>query len=87
MALQSAPMELKQVIGSLSRMRSELMTNKPLAPLTLAGNEADADAAVWNEHLNVRSKLEGSAPTWYNTIWLLSECYMYRSITQTLVLT
>ncbi|XP_043278823.1 damage-control phosphatase ARMT1-like [Venturia canescens] len=79
--------EIKRVIGDLSQLRSELMTNKPLTPLKLSDSKEDADANVWNDYLKTRQEIEGPALTWFNTVWLLSECYMYRRINQAFVLT
>lgn len=84
---KDAAEELKQVIGDLSKLRSELMTDKPLTPLKLSNKAADGDAIVWNDYLKARQDIEGPALTWYSTVWLLSECYMYRRINQALVLT
>ncbi|KAK0161787.1 hypothetical protein PV327_008201 [Microctonus hyperodae] len=79
--------ELKQVIGELSQLRSELMTNKPLDLLILTNSEKDRDAAIWNECIKNIEDASGTPPTWYNSVWLFSECYMYRRISQIFALT
>lgn len=79
--------EIKQIIGFISKMKNEMVTNKVLKPLTLIPDKTDDDAVVWNEFLDERTEIEGETPTWFNTIWLYCECYMYRRIAQELFLT
>ncbi|KAK0093970.1 hypothetical protein PV326_012205 [Microctonus aethiopoides] len=79
--------ELKQVIGDLSQLRSELMTNKPLNLLNLTNSEKDRDAAIWNKYIKNIEDTSGAPPTWYNAVWLFSECYMYRRISQIFTVT
>ncbi|XP_014298422.1 damage-control phosphatase ARMT1 isoform X1 [Microplitis demolitor] len=78
--------ELKQIIGSLSELKSELMTNKPLKFFNSSSNEED-DVLKWNECIKGKQSKDGNEPTWYHTVWLLSECYMYRRIAQILAST
>ena len=68
-------------------MKNEMVTNKVLTPLTLIPEKADDDAVVWNKFLDERTEIEGETPTWFNTIWLYCECYMYRRIAQEFALT
>ena len=68
-------------------MKNELVTNKVLKPLTVIPGKSDDDAMVWNKFLNERTEIEGEVPSWFNTIWLYCECYMYRRIAQELALT
>ncbi|KAF7989829.1 hypothetical protein HCN44_008503 [Aphidius gifuensis] len=79
--------EVKQIIGDLSKLRSEMMTNKQLQPLELSNTNKDADAAIWNKRLEEQQVIDKSPQTWYNSCWLLSECYMYRRISQIFSLT
>ncbi|GJQ84217.1 hypothetical protein Trydic_g2887 [Trypoxylus dichotomus] len=78
----NAAEELKSVIGELSKLKYELQTNKPLRKLT--GNSWDVQQ--YNKYLEHQSVLI-EHPTFYNAIWLHSECYMYRWIHQAFKLT
>jgi hypothetical protein len=51
----SKPDELKDVIGSMSKLRQEMMTNKPLCKIEDNGS----DAHLWNEYLE-RLKAENN---------------------------
>lgn len=84
---QNSAEELKQIIGDLSKLRSEMMTNKRLQPLELSHTSKDADADIWNKRLQDQEVIDESPQTWYNSCWLLSECYMYRRISQIFSLT
>ncbi|XP_043482522.1 damage-control phosphatase ARMT1-like [Leptopilina heterotoma] len=78
--------EIKHIIGCISKMKNEMVTNKELKPLTLL-SENDEDGIIWNKFLEERTEIEGKTPTWYNTIWIYCECYLYRRIYQELALT
>ncbi|CAH1954422.1 unnamed protein product [Acanthoscelides obtectus] len=69
--------ELKTVIGELSELKYEIQTNKPLKPLTSTA----PDARIYNEYIAEQATTE-NPPTHFHTIWLLTECYMYRRIAQ-----
>nr|CAI5834699.1 unnamed protein product [Callosobruchus analis] len=73
-----AAADLKTVIGELSELKYEVLMNQPLKPLTSAA----PDAAIYNEYIAEQANIE-SPPTHFHTIWLLTECYMYRRIAQT----
>ena len=64
--------DLKVVIGKLSKLRSEMQTNKPLLPLESPSHLGDCE--IWNKHLTKE------VHRWFNSPWLLVECYMYRAI-------
>lgn len=51
------------------------MTNKPLRPLISSGD----DVEIYNDYI-MQVTQENGEPTHFNTIWLLTECYMYRRI-------
>lgn len=68
-------------------MKNEMVTNKELKPLTLLPGNNDEDGIIWNKFFEKRTEIEGKIPTWYNTIWIYCECYMYRRIYQELALT
>lgn len=75
--------ELKQIIGEISQFKYEVQTNKPLKLLIedkLLGT-SPPDVKIYNEYIQKQETLEGHA-THFHTIWLLTECYMYRRIWQ-----
>ncbi|CAH1179474.1 unnamed protein product [Phaedon cochleariae] len=74
---EEAKEEIKTVIGQLSKLKYEIQTNKPLK---LLSSQA-ADAKIYNEYITRQANEEGHA-TYFHTIWLLAECYMYRRIWQ-----
>ena len=68
--------DLKSVIGQISKMRYEMLTDKPMVPIS---NGPDVDQ--WNTVFQVYEKeLEGAEPSWFSVSWLFAECYMYRKI-------
>ncbi|CAG9855611.1 unnamed protein product [Phyllotreta striolata] len=80
---EEAQEELKQIIGEMSQYKYELQTNKPIKPLIedkLFGT-SPPDVRIYNEHIQNLSLIEGHT-THFHTIWLLTECYMYRRIRQ-----
>lgn len=84
---ENATDEIKQVTGFISKLKNEITTNKTLKPLRLLTNGEDNDAEEWNKYLRERTEIENGTPTWFNTIWLYCECYMYRTLAQELLLT
>ncbi|XP_065346689.1 damage-control phosphatase ARMT1-like [Cloeon dipterum] len=62
---EEAREDIKSLIGSFSKLRNELQTNKPLVPINL-GDDVD----LWN------SCVQGGK--WFDSPWLLVECYLYR---------
>ncbi|XP_033337282.1 damage-control phosphatase ARMT1 isoform X2 [Megalopta genalis] len=74
--------EIKQVIGFISKLKNEMVTNKTLKPLPTVPDAQDNDADEWNKYLVKRTEIEGTTPTWFNTLWLYCECYMYRTLAQ-----
>uniref|UniRef100_A0A0B7AYW8 Sugar phosphate phosphatase n=1 Tax=Arion vulgaris TaxID=1028688 RepID=A0A0B7AYW8_9EUPU len=69
--------ELKALIGSLSQLRYEVMTNKPAAPL----RDSRVDKSEWNTELeNQIEKASGEEMKWFDSAWLWMECYLYRRI-------
>lgn len=74
---------MKQIIGEISQFKYEVQTNKPLKLLIedkLLGT-SPPDVKIYNEYIQKQETLEGHA-THFHTIWLLTECYMYRRIWQ-----
>ncbi|CAK9803850.1 Damage-control phosphatase ARMT1 [Anthophora quadrimaculata] len=78
---ENAAEEIKQVTGFISKLKSEIVTNKTLKPLQLI-DDKDTDAEEWNKYLLKVTEIEGEIPTWFNTVWLYCECYMYRILAQ-----
>ncbi|KAJ2807273.1 Hairy/enhancer-of-split with YRPW motif protein 2 [Coemansia helicoidea] len=68
-----ATAEGKALTGELSRLKHEMVTNKPLTPIEDDGAE---DIAVWNGWL--AAYFPGA--TWYSAPFLAWEPYMYRRI-------
>lgn len=68
--------ELKSIIGSCSKLRNEVQTNKVAVPL----QDSRDDTRVWNQYLQTVTEREGSPPSWFKSPWLYMECYMYRRI-------
>ena len=63
--------DLKQAVEEMSRLRYELVTNKPMHEIP--GDEE------WNKALR-----EHKEPKWFHTTWLLAECYAYRRLRECL---
>nr|CAB3223159.1 UPF0364 protein C6orf211 homolog [Phallusia mammillata] len=64
------------VVGKLSQLRSEIMTDKPLTYL----DDTLPDVHIWNQRFDAYVKDKGQLPTWFTAPWLYIECYMYRKI-------
>ncbi|KAI5742939.1 hypothetical protein M8J77_012880 [Diaphorina citri] len=73
---EGAREELKTVIGSISKLKSELQTNKPFLKIASGGVGADH----YNQLIDEKTKRDGEVPTWYYTEWLFAECYLYRRL-------
>jgi len=84
--LQDAEEDIKHIIGFISQLKNEIVTNKTLKPLRL-NSRMVTDAKEWNKYLEYRIHTDGEIPTWFNTIWLYCECYMYRVLAQEISLT
>jgi len=67
--------ELKTIIGKLSQLRSEMLTNKPLWPLVSAGSP---DFQKWNSCHS--AWLETAELKWFESPWLYVECHLYRVV-------
>ncbi|KAJ2203496.1 Hairy/enhancer-of-split with YRPW motif protein 2 [Coemansia sp. RSA 521] len=65
--------EGKQLTGLLSKLKHEMVTDKPLTPLD---DDGTGDIAEWNHWLAEYF----SGGTWYSTPFLAWETYMYRRI-------
>ncbi|XP_055937558.1 damage-control phosphatase ARMT1-like isoform X2 [Argiope bruennichi] len=74
----TAKEEVKEVIGRLSALQNEMVTNKNIKPLVCDS----PDVTVWNGYLKQHEDIYGFPPTWFESSWLYSECYFYRRIKQ-----
>lgn len=83
---QGAEEDIKHIIGFLSQLKNEIVTNKTLKPMRLNSSVTN-DAREWNKYLEYRTRVDGEIPTWFNTTWLYCECYMYRILIQEIGLT
>lgn len=69
--------DMKLIIGKLSQLRSEMLTNKTLRPLEISSSHLE-DCIKWNR--DITQGKDTNAPYWFSSPWLLVECYMYRAI-------
>lgn len=77
--------DAKDIISELSKLRKDLETNKPALLLECLDLEADFqffndDIEIWNRALQENKLVDGSLPRWFDSPWLLMECYLYRKI-------
>ncbi|XP_014204987.1 protein-glutamate O-methyltransferase [Copidosoma floridanum] len=79
--------EIKQVVGGISKLKNELVTNKAILPLIVMSNRDNDDAQIWNDKIEKLTEERQETQLWFNTIWLICECYMYRRIAQEFFLT
>ncbi|GFN82912.1 chromosome 6 open reading frame 211 [Plakobranchus ocellatus] len=86
---EAAREELKAVIGAISELRHDVMTNKPAKPL----RDSRHDAPLWNaqleKQLNLKreedemhrtEQVKGEGLRWFDDAWLWMECYLYRRV-------
>ncbi|XP_026560798.1 protein-glutamate O-methyltransferase isoform X1 [Pseudonaja textilis] len=71
----------KKAIAYLSKMRNELQTDKPLIAL----NDNLPDTLLWNQYLEYHKNVSNEPPSWFQSPWLYTECYMYRRIHEALI--
>lgn len=84
--------DAKEVIAELSKLRKDLETNKPTLLLERLNLEPDLeffndDIELWNRALEDNKLNDGSLPRWFDSPWLLMECYLYRKIKETVLKT
>ncbi|EFN74727.1 UPF0364 protein C6orf211-like protein [Camponotus floridanus] len=84
---QDAANDIKNIIGFISRLKNEIVTNKTLKPMRLNTKAISNDAEEWNTYLENKTQVESGIPTWFNTTWLYCETYMYRILAQEIGLT
>lgn len=83
---QDAEKDIKDIIGFISQLKNEIVTNKALKSMRL-NTKAINDAEEWNTYFENKTHIEGEIPTWFNTTWLYCETYMYRVLAQEIGLT
>nr|XP_032803595.1 damage-control phosphatase ARMT1 isoform X1 [Petromyzon marinus] len=71
----------KKIISLLSKLRNELLTDKPITPLT----DGRPDVGEWNAYLEAQRCLT-AMPSWFTSAWLYVECYMYRRVQEAMAL-
>lgn len=81
--------DAKLFISQITRLRKDVETNKELTCLDKLSSEAlpveleyfNDDIELWNKSLEANKLDNGtSMPRWFESPWLLVECYMYRKI-------
>ncbi|XP_050325028.1 damage-control phosphatase ARMT1-like isoform X1 [Bactrocera neohumeralis] len=65
--------EIKNIIGSISKLKYQLQTDKALEPFE--GNEPDIE--IWNSFIQ---NMDEENNSFFKTCWLYAECYMYRRL-------
>lgn len=70
---QEAKEDLKNIIGSVSKLKYEVQTDKNFTKFN--GKEKDND--LWNSQLDEWTEQQNS---YFSAIWLYAECYMYRKL-------
>lgn len=76
--------DAKEFISHLTKLRKELETNKPAQLVEVIGPDCQFcpsdDVDLWNQALEANKLQDGSLPRWFESPWLLMECYLYRRI-------
>ncbi|CAF0753646.1 unnamed protein product [Adineta steineri] len=80
---EDAENECKSCISAMDKLRYEIARDKPI--LLLNDNHTD-DIHIWNEYLQ-KEMDQGKVISWFQSNWLLVECYMYRKIAEAFNLT
>lgn len=77
--------DAKFIIAEIAKLRKDLETNKPVnlfekldLPKELDYFNDDVDQ--WNEALETNKLPDGSLPRWFDSPWLLIECYLFRRL-------
>lgn len=69
--------QCKQIIGEISKLRYEIMTNKPLIRL----DDPLPDRNHWNNQLGLMIKrIDDQELTYFDSPMLFTECYVYRRL-------
>ena len=71
---------MKNIVGELSGLKNNMLTNKPLTDIVADGV---GDEQLWNNYLasdRIKQQAQGAESAWFASPWLLTECYFYRRI-------
>lgn len=77
--------DAKAIIAEIARLRKELETNKSVSlfekiQLDEQHQYFNDDVEDWNKALEANKLDDGSLPRWFDSAWLLVECYLYRRL-------
>ena len=77
--------DAKSIIAQLTKVRKELETNKPVELIERLSLPSELeyfndDVELWNKSLEANKTDDGTLPRWFDSPWLLVECYLYRKI-------
>ncbi len=75
---QAGTEDVKKVISQLSKLRYQLLTDKPMEPIAHGDDTQEWDL-VFDRY---RKKFNEENPKWFSASWLFAECYMYRKIVE-----
>ncbi|XP_046400156.1 damage-control phosphatase ARMT1-like isoform X2 [Ischnura elegans] len=71
--------ELKEIIGMLSKLKTDVQTNKALVPLS----DSAKDAVRWNQFMAEQKEKRGDRDlTWFDCPFMFADCYFYRRIAE-----
>lgn len=75
----------KLIVAGIAKLRKELETNKPTElfqkiDLPDEYKYFNEDIEDWNKALDGSKLSDGSLPRWFDSPWLLVECYLYRRL-------
>eukprot|EP00041_Stephanoeca_diplocostata_P007499 m.106559 g.106559 ORF g.106559 m.106559 type:complete len:186 (-) comp16907_c0_seq1:88-645(-) len=78
----SALADAKAGLATLSKLKHEMATSKPLLRVLDDGvpDDGDDDHILWNAYIDQFRTHPTADLCWFDTHWLLAECYMYRRL-------
>lgn len=85
--------DAKSFITELTKIRKDVETNKAVSLFEKIQNldpelsYFNDDIELWNTALESNKLDDGSLPRWFDSPWLLVECYLYRKIKEAALLT
>lgn len=88
--------DAKTFISQITKLRKDVETNKELTSLEKLSLEVltakyeyfNDDIELWNKSLEAHKLNDGvSMPLWFESPWLLVECYMYRKLKEAALMT
>ncbi|XP_002733588.2 damage-control phosphatase ARMT1-like [Saccoglossus kowalevskii] len=73
--------DCKFIVSKLSELKNAIQTDKPLTVLA----DGRGDVSIWNKAIQKEIDDHGNKhPSWFKSPWLLTECYMYRKINESI---